>query len=81
MLLKKLHKLYDIICCIIVLLFSALLILTMLHSDCHRLCDGGSGRYRFSDLGEKVLQRCRPKQQKEYKGWRLMPEAENEGFI
>ena len=55
MLLKKMHKLYDIICCIIVLLFSALLILTMLHSDCHRLCDGGSSRYRFSDLGEKVF--------------------------
>ena len=55
MLIKNPHKLYDIICGMIVLLFSALLILTMLHLDCCMLCDGGSDRYRFSDLGEKVF--------------------------
>lgn len=68
MLLKKLHKLYDIICCIIVLLFSALLILTMLHSDCTG-CAMAEAADTDSAIWEKrFLQRCRPKQQKEYKG-------------
>ena len=79
MLLKKLHKPYDIIiCCMIVLLFSALLILTMPHSDCRMLCDGGSGRYRFSDLGEKVFASLPAKAAKEMHSVKVDAEAGRE---